>query len=120
MVKKEFGSDAVILSAVGISGRKKFFGTQKRGVEVFLADAVLYLELFGIIAVAWQWLLQALTARSALERRLKRSETDFYNGKLFAFRYFFSYELPKIEGLLHRLRETDPLTVDMQTRFFTD
>ena len=29
---------------------------QKEGAEVFLSDASLYLELFGILGVAWQWL----------------------------------------------------------------
>ncbi len=90
------------------------------GPEVFLADATLYLELFGIVAVAWQWLVQAQAAQAALERKPGPRETDFYTGKLFAFRYFYSYELPRIEGLLRRLREKDPLTVEMQARFFTD
>ena len=35
-------------------------------MELFLADAALFLEFFGIIAIAWQWLLQATVARKAL------------------------------------------------------
>jgi len=31
-----------------------------KGPEVFLADSTLYLEFFGIISIAWQWLLQAV------------------------------------------------------------
>jgi butyryl-CoA dehydrogenase len=93
---------------------------QEQGGEVFLADAVLYLEAFGIVAVAWQWLLQALSAHAALNKPRSRSETDFYSGKRFAFRYFFSYELPKTDGLFSRLREVDPLTVEISARFFTD
>lgn len=27
------------------------------GPEKYLADATLYLEMFGIVAIAWQWLL---------------------------------------------------------------
>ena len=30
-------------------------------VEEFLADGVLYLEMFSLITIAWQWLLQAIT-----------------------------------------------------------
>jgi butyryl-CoA dehydrogenase len=93
---------------------------QSEGAEIFLADATLYLELFGIVAVAWQWLLQAAAARAALNRQPGAKEADFYTGKLFAFRYFFSYELPKTAGLLRRLRERDPLTVEMDARFFAD
>ncbi len=31
---------------------------QQEGPEAFLADATLYLEFFGHVAIAWQWLLQ--------------------------------------------------------------
>jgi len=36
---------------------------QSKGPEVFLADSTLYLEFFGIISIAWQWLLQAPTSK---------------------------------------------------------
>ena len=91
----------------------------KGDYELFLADATLYLELFGIIAVAWQWLLQACTADQTLEKgSLTPEETDFYTGKLFACRYFFGYELPKIEGLARRLMDTDGLTIEMKNGYF--
>ncbi len=90
-------------------------------IETFLADAALYLELFGIIAIAWQWLLQALVAQKNLEKgRLVDSEHAFYTGKLYAFRFFFSYELPKVEGLARRLMTTDGLTVEMRQEYFED
>jgi len=89
-------------------------------VEIFLADAALYLEMFGIIAVAWQWLLQAVAAQKALKGSPPQSDTAFYKGKLAAFRFFFSYELPKIEGLSRRLEETDGLTVEMREEWFDD
>jgi len=89
-------------------------------IELFLADATLYLELFGIIAVAWQWLVQALRAREALARDLPGVEADFYRGKLFTFRYFFGYELPKIEGLCRRLKQSDGLTLEMTDALFQD
>jgi alkylation response protein AidB-like acyl-CoA dehydrogenase len=63
----------------------------KGEIELFLADATLYLEFFGIIAIAWQWLLQAITAKKALEKKPSEAEANFYNGKLYAFRYFFGY-----------------------------
>ena len=34
----------------------------EKGPDAFLADATLFLEMFGIVAVAWQWLLQAIAA----------------------------------------------------------
>ncbi len=92
--------------------------SQEKGPEYFLADATLYLEFFGIIAVAWQWLVQALAAQKALEKELSEDEHNFYQGKFQTFLYFFHYELPKIEGLARRLKEGDGVTVRMKTELF--
>jgi hypothetical protein len=47
-------------------------------------------------------------------------EADFYQGKFYTFRYFFRYELPKIEGLAKRLMDADGLTVEMKDSYFSD
>jgi butyryl-CoA dehydrogenase len=89
--------------------------------ELFLADATLYLELFGIIAIAWQWLLQAVTANKALKKVSHlSSDMNFYTGKIYACRYFYGYELPKIEGLIKRLMNSDGLTVEMKNEYFEE
>ena len=41
---------------------------QSKGPDVFLADSTLYLEFFGIVSIAWQWLLQALSIQKALRQ----------------------------------------------------
>ena len=94
--------------------------SQDKGPEYFLADATLYLELFGIISIAWQWLLQAITIQKALKNELPKAENNFYQGKFYAFRYFFAYELPKTEGLVKRLSNSDGLTVEMKDEWFAD
>jgi len=93
---------------------------QSKGPDVFLADSTLYLEFFGIVSIAWQWLLQALSIQKALDQKPSGADADFYQGKLYTFRYFFRYELPKIEGLAKRLMEADGLTVEMNDSCFTD
>ena len=96
-------------------------GVQKKEApEVFLADATLYLEFFGIISVAWQWLLQATEVVKALTKNPAGAEAHFYNGKFFAFRFFFEYELPKIQGLASRLMHADGLTVEITPDLFSD
>jgi alkylation response protein AidB-like acyl-CoA dehydrogenase len=96
-------------------------GVQKKETpEVFLADATLYLEFFGIISVAWQWLLQATAVVKALRKSPAGAEANFYNGKFFAFRFFFEYELPKIQGLASRLMHADGLTVEITPDLFSD
>ncbi len=92
----------------------------KGEIETFLADSVLFLELFGIIAVAWMWLVQALAARKAAAGARGESDINFYKGKLVTFKYFFEYELPKIHGLAIRLKKGDGLTVAMKTEYFED
>ena len=93
---------------------------QSEGVEAFLADATLYLELFGIVTVAWQWMVQGLTAQHALDKGCKKSDAVFLEGKMYTLRYFFGYELPKINGLIQRLTDPDRLTVEMDLKFFKD
>jgi len=93
---------------------------KKETPEIFLADATLYLEFFGIICIAWQWLVQATAVVKALRNSPSGAEANFYNGKFFAFRYFFEYELPKIQGLAERLMNTDGLTVEIKPDFFSD
>jgi butyryl-CoA dehydrogenase len=92
----------------------------KGNPEMFLADATLYLEFFGIIAIAWQWLMQATVAKKALAGELLPGDVNFYNGKIYTYRYFFGYELPKIEGLAKRLTNGDGLTVEMKNDYFEE
>jgi butyryl-CoA dehydrogenase len=93
---------------------------RKQGPEHFLADATLYLEFFGIIAIAWQWLLQGISIQTALNNECSKTDFNFYQGKMFTLRYFFGYELPKTEGLAKRLMAGDGLTVEMENEFFND
>ena len=93
----------------------------KGEIEVFLADATLYLEMFGIIAIAWQWLIQGITAYRALAKSPAEKDALFYKGKLTTCRFFFEYELPKTQGLATRLmRSGDGLTVKMEKEWFGD
>jgi alkylation response protein AidB-like acyl-CoA dehydrogenase len=93
---------------------------QQQGPEAFLADATLYLEFFGIVTIAWQWLLQGIAAQKALKNDARKKDINFYEGKMFTLRYFFGYELPKTLGLAKRLMDDDRLTVEMQTDYFND
>lgn len=91
-----------------------------KGMELFLADATLYLELFGISAIAWQWLKQAVSAWAALDKNPSEQEDMFLKGKIQTFKYFFEYELPKTGYLFRRLYCNDGLTVEMNSALFDD
>jgi len=92
----------------------------QKGPEAFMADATLYLEFFGIVTIAWQWLLQGIAIQKALNNGAKKKDLNFYEGKMFTMRYFFGYELPKTLGLAKRLMDDDRLTVEMQSEHFQD
>ena len=93
---------------------------EKKGVEIFLSDANLYLEYFGIITIAWQWLLQGVAIQKAFKKGCSKKDIRFYQGKIFTMKYFFEYELPKTAGLLQRLYHNDGLTVEMDSALFFD
>jgi butyryl-CoA dehydrogenase len=99
---------------------KQFETAAKEGPDMFLADATVYLEFFGIIAVAWQWLRQASCATRALSKSPSEADVNFYQGKLAAFRYFFGYELPKINALSERLLNNDGLTVTLKNEYLAE
>ena len=62
----------------------------------------------------------ASPAQRALAAGASGGDLDFYRGKLYTCRYFFGYELPKIEGLVRRLLNSDGLTVEMTEEYFAD
>ena len=93
---------------------------QDKGLEVYLSDATLYLEFFGIISIAWQWLLQGIYLQKGIQEDPSGPDKKFLQGKFYTLRFFFAYELPKIYGLAERLTNNDGLTVEMKTDYFSD
>ena len=75
-----------------------------------LANASVYLEAFGHIAIAWIWLEQALAVAD--------KQGDFHEGKRSATRYFYHWELPKVDAQLDLLASLDRTTLDMQDEWF--
>lgn len=93
---------------------------EKKGINVYLADATLFLEFYSRIVISWQWMIQGIAARTALSGNCTKKDRLFYTGKLYTMNYFFRYELTKIYGLATRLMDRDNLTVTMKTDYFKD
>lgn len=108
-----------LLCLIEVTFKLLAFASQGKTDE-FLADSVLYLELISIVAIAWQWLKQAITAATALAENAAEQDINFYRGKLSTCRFFFDYELPKIEGLAIRLKSDRKITIDMPISSFAD
>ena len=80
--------------------------------EIFLSDANLYMELFGLINIGWQWLKQGVKAQQKLnENDSSENDKKFYQSKLHTMKFFFHYELRKTKALRARLMDTEVLTV---------
>ena len=77
--------------------------------EEALANATPYLQAFGHVVLAWLWLDVARCAGKA---------SDFARGKQSAARYFYAYELPKIDAWLGVVSSREPLCRDMQDGWF--
>jgi alkylation response protein AidB-like acyl-CoA dehydrogenase len=90
----------------------------KHSPELRLANAWHYLEMLGHTVVAWLWLRQAVVAQEALLNRTPTRDTEFYNGKLQAAKYFFKYELPKVALWSNLLSSFDNTTLEMNENWF--
>jgi butyryl-CoA dehydrogenase len=77
--------------------------------EEALANATPYLQAFGHLVLAWVWLDVTLLAGTG---------SDFAQGKRAAARYFFAYELPKIDAWLAVVANREPLCREMQDSWF--
>lgn len=58
-----------------------------------LANATVFMEAFGHVVMAWIWLDQACAAM-----RMGDEDANFRAGKLQACRYFFDWELPRLDS----------------------
>jgi butyryl-CoA dehydrogenase len=81
-----------------------------------LANASLYLEAFGHVVIAWMWLRQALVA-ARLGAGAGNAD-GYLSGKLQACRYFFAYELPRVDQLAAVLRHGDQTCAEMPENWF--
>ncbi len=79
-------------------------------VDAALANSAVYLEAFGHLVIAWAWLEQVVAAHGRTG--------DFYDGKRYAARYFYTYELPKTGPQLDLLQSLDRTTLEMRDGWF--
>lgn len=84
----------------------------ERGRDVALANATLYLDVFGHVIIAWIWLKQAMTVLDS------QQPEKFRKGKLQAFKYFYTYELPTIYPHCELLRKMDETCLEMEDTWF--
>jgi len=85
-------------------------------VEKMMLHSVDYLELFSVLVIGWQWLLQAAAAREGLAR--DNGLGDFYEGKLCAAQYWIFTEIPRIPALAELCRSAEDSYGRMKPAWF--
>ena len=82
--------------------------------EEALANATPYLQAFGHMVLAWIWLEVALAAQASRSSGAMRLAP----GKLAAMRFFFAYELPKLDAWLGVVARREALVREMHDEWF--
>jgi butyryl-CoA dehydrogenase len=89
-------------------------------VDVGMANAHEYLNMFGHTVIAYVWLEQMKAAEKMLGEggELSEDERNFYLGKVVAGEFFFKHELVKIRGQAKLLLSFDTGVLKMENSFF--
>jgi butyryl-CoA dehydrogenase len=90
----------------------------QQDVDRGLANATMYLDMFGRVVASWIWLKQATVAATAIDGVGSEHEETFYNGKLQAAKYYIEWELPATEQLAELLSSGNSVPFDMKDEWF--
>jgi butyryl-CoA dehydrogenase len=83
--------------------------------ERFLADASLFMEFMSHYVIAWQCLMMAVKAKSLLASNNEAYSKDGLESKIHGMKFYFTYELPRAEGIKTILLNNDSLTIKGET-----
>lgn len=88
----------------------------KGNYERFLADATMFMEMTSTVVIAWQWLKQAIVAKNALVTGKMQYDATFYESKIHTMKFYFKYEVTKINGLAEILKNTEEVLTIMNEK----
>ncbi|MEM1216610.1 MAG: acyl-CoA dehydrogenase, partial [Bacteroidota bacterium] len=84
---------------------------QAGNFERFLADANLFMEFFSTLVVGWQWLKLATKAKEIQLTGAGNYKEEFLESTLHTMRFYFTYELPRMNSLAEILQNEEELTL---------
>lgn len=91
---------------------------QNGDFERYLADATIFMDLFGTVVMGWQWLKIGVSAQTALDASDSTYySNDFYESKLHTLQFFYKYEMSRCKGLSKTIMNELSLTVDMKLSY---
>lgn len=90
----------------------KLMGFAMKGdYERFLMDATAFMTMASTIVIGWQWLKMATKAKEALVSGNTTYAEDFYEGKIHTMKFYFKYEMPKVNTAAEILMDDEVLTI---------
>ena len=95
------------------SATKAAWATGEPGAA--LANAVPYMQAFGHTVLAWLWLDVVLASLSSPQ---DTAASAAHTGRMGAMRYFYHYELPKIDAWLKVVESRDQTCADLPEEAF--
>jgi alkylation response protein AidB-like acyl-CoA dehydrogenase len=79
--------------------------------ERYLADATIFMDLFGTVVIGWQWLKMGIAAN-------KQTDATFKQSKLNTLEYFYKYEMSRCKGLQKTICNDSEVTINMQAEMY--
>ena len=84
----------------------------KGDYEKFLADASIFMQMASNIVIAWQWLKMGVAAKETLLTKSKIGlASNFYEAKIETMKYYYKYELPKVDACKEILTNPEDVTL---------
>lgn len=84
--------------------------------ERYIADATVFMSMMSQIVIGWQWLRMATQAKINLLTGSGEFDSAFYENKIHTMRFFYKYELPKVDGMARTLMHPDALTIPEENK----
>jgi len=79
--------------------------------ERFLSDATIFMDFASRLVMGWQWLKMATVAKEALVTGNTTYDTSFYEQKIHLMKFYFKYEIPKMNSNAEILKSDEVLTI---------
>ena len=104
--QEKVGALTMHLGQIGMSG----------DVDLYMANATLYLRVFSELVCSWQLLRQATVAQRKLSEG--SDETAFYQGKIEAARFYIQNVLPHTHTNIELLMNNERIALDFEQSWF--
>jgi butyryl-CoA dehydrogenase len=79
--------------------------------ELFLADATKFMEMTSNIVIGYQWIKIAKVSKEKLIVGNTENKTEFYENMIHTMKFYFKYELPKVNSCYDVLMNDEVLTI---------